>query len=166
MGLGRSELLTLVQHGYRFALALCHDEESARDLVQEAWCSVLKADGPSNRQYLFTAIRTRFVDQCRRSGRVGFEPLGLSDQEMAAHDCVESEPSLSAIALANGAFDSALGRLRAVERAVLYLASVEEFSSREIAELLDWPQGTVLSMVFRARKKLRGFVVEESESRP
>ncbi len=57
---------------------------------------------------------------------------------------------------ANGSLDSALGRLRPEERAVLYLSAVEGFTAKQIGELLDWPRGTVLSMLHRSKNKIRG----------
>ena len=51
--------------------------------------------------------------------------------------------------------ESALGRLRPEERAVLYLAAVENYTARQIGELLGWPRGSVLSLLHRARSKLR-----------
>ena len=38
---------------------------------------------------------------------------------------------------------------------VLFLAAVEEYTAQQIAELLEWPRGTVLSMLHRTRRKLR-----------
>jgi RNA polymerase sigma-70 factor (ECF subfamily) len=40
-------------------------------------------------------------------------------------------------------------------RQVVLLADVEGFSYREIAEILDIPVGTVMSRLFRARRKLQ-----------
>ena len=49
----------------------------------------------------------------------------------------------------------ALGRLRDDEREVLFLAAVEGYTATELAELTDKPRGTILSMIHRAKKKLR-----------
>ena len=57
--------------------------------------------------------------------------------------------------------EAALQALRPEERAVLYLAAVEEYSARKIGELLEWPRGTVLSILWRAREKMRR-AIEES----
>ena len=56
-----------VRRGYRFAFSLSHDATRAEDLLQEAWVSVLRADGPHTPGYLFATIRSRFVDQYRRA---------------------------------------------------------------------------------------------------
>ena len=69
------ELDELLEHGYRFALSLTHDEVRADDLLQDAWFAILRARGPWHRGYLFTAIRSQFVDHCRRNQRAFAEPL-------------------------------------------------------------------------------------------
>jgi RNA polymerase sigma-70 factor, ECF subfamily len=49
----------------------------------------------------------------------------------------------------------ALGSLREDERETLFLAVVEGYTAEEIAQLSGRPRGTVLSMLFRAKGKLR-----------
>lgn len=146
------DLGELLQRGYRFALSLTHDAARAEDLAQDAWLSVLKARGPRTRQYLFATIRNRFIDQCRRNALVLTEPLArYSDEEGEVgvwQDDVE-------IHVQDGCLRRALDRLRPEERAVLFLSAVEDFTAQQIAELLDWPRGTVLSCIHRARNKLR-----------
>ena len=153
------ELDELVRRGYRFAMSLTHDAARADDLLQDAWFGVLRARGPWSRQYLFTTIRNRFVDQYRRERIVETEPL---ENHPEAGGAAESQlwDGDESLFMANGALDQALGRLRPEERAVLYLAAVEGFTAQQIADLLDWPRGTVLSMSHRARGKLKRFFVE------
>ena len=40
-------------------------------------------------------------------------------------------------------------------RATIILADLEELPQREVAKMLDIPEGTVASRLFRARRKLR-----------
>lgn len=159
---GRSagELGELVQRGYRFALSLTHSAQRAEELVQDAWFSVLRARGPWSRGYLFSAIRSRFIDDCRRRKIVVFEPL----PEDTAHsgNGAEDEPIDEGLFAGNGALDAALGKLKPEERTVLFLAAVEEYTAQQIAELLAWPRGTVLSMLHRTRRKLRGTLQDRS----
>ncbi len=157
------ELDELLEHGYRFALSLTHDEARADDLLQDAWFAILRARGPWHRGYLFTAIRSQFVDHCRRNQRAFAEPLdpGSIEQENATSCCDDADELVSAV---NGTVEKALSRLKSEERAVLFLAIVGGHTAAEIAELLGWPRGTVLSRLHRSRNKLRRYL--ESESGP
>lgn len=55
----------------------------------------------------------------------------------------------------DGPLAEALGQLPALERAVLLLRAVGEFSYREIHQLLSIPPGSVMGYLSRARRKLR-----------
>ena len=59
--------------------------------------------------------------------------------------------------------DAALGRLRIEEREALYLAAVEGYTASEIAELTDRPRGSVLSLLHRAKARLRDVLRCEQE---
>lgn len=157
MTLKSDDLCDLVQRGYRFAYALAHDAARADDLLQEAWLSVLKARGPWTREYLFAAIRNRFIDVCRRNALVAFEPLIDADRAECVAENAACEIDESAT-LDAGALGGALARLRNEERAVIYLTVVEELTAQQVAEMFGWPRGTVLSLAHRARKKLREWI--------
>ena len=155
----------LIRRGFRFALALTHDEVRADDLLQEAWLRLLKASGPWKSSYLFAAIRNLFIDQHRREALISTEPY--DDQLSEDHREQWSDWHCRRSLLdRNGALHSALGRLRPEERAVLYLAAVEDQTAREIGELLGCPRGTVLSLMHRARHKLRQLVETEAGTKP
>lgn len=140
----------LAQRGYRFALSLTHNTDRAEDLLQDAWFALLKREGPWSAAYLFTTIRNRFIDEYRRSVRHDPEPFETCE-EQGDPDNSTDEP----LVIANGNLEHALERLSAEERAVLYLSGVERCSAQAIAELLQWPRGTVLGMIRRAKGKLR-----------
>ena len=159
-GPGLDELL---RRGYRFALSLTHNHSRAEELVQDAWYSVLRANGPWSRTYLFSAIRSRFVDECRRRNLVGFE--SLRDGFEPTDDDNDARPEVDeGLIAANGSLDAALGQLRPEERSVLFLTAVEGFTAQQVAEMLDWPRGTVLSMKLRARRKLRTTLLETNRT--
>lgn len=158
------DLCELVERGYRFAYALVHDGTRADDLLQEAWLSVLKARGPWTREYLFAAIRNRFIDVCRRNALVAFEPLRDTDRAALDSENGGCEGDGDSATLDLGALGGALARLRHEERAVLYLTVVEELTAQKVAEMFGWPRGTVLSLAHRARKKLREWIRLEPEA--
>ena len=159
---GEGTLEALLRQGYRFALSLSHDPSRAEDLLQDAWVSVLRADGPRTVAYLITAIRSRFVDEHRRALIAPTESLdakpwlaGEVESELWSdpHDSVSAKATLH----------RALGLLRPEERAVLLLSAVEGYTAREIGELLDAPRGTVLSLMHRTRAKMRRWLNDHSD---
>jgi len=154
------DLDDLLCRGYRFALSLTHDPTQAEDLVQEGWLGVLRAKGPFTRAYLFKAIRNRFIDNYRRSKLVTTE--SLEDQpeiEMESETRFWSRQHV--LVPLNGVLERALGQLKPRERAVIFLTAVEGWTAAEIAELLGCPRGTVLSMMYRSRLKLRQWLDPE-----
>ena len=52
----------------------------------------------------------------------------------------------------------ALDRLAPQERQILLLSVLQGYTMREIAQLLELPQGTVSSKLHRTLKKLRGMM--------
>ena len=169
----REQLADLVRRGWRFAYSLTHDPTRADDLVQDAWLAVLRAGGAWTVDYLFAAVRSRFHDQLRREGLATFTPLAEHDDRLedkpGPYDGGYDEESSRLVSkpvpgeadelwVDSETLDRALERLRPEERAVLYLAAVEERSARDIGNLLGWPRGTVLSLLHRCRGKLRAWL--------
>lgn len=147
----RDSMTQLLQSGYRFALSLTHERGTAEDLLQDAWVAVLQARGPHNRQYLFTAIRTRFLNRHRRERLVSVMPLEEAHADVGVDDGLDDQE----FPLNAARFDATLAQLRPLEREALYLSAVEEYSAQEIAQLTKQSRGTVLSLIHRARQKLR-----------
>jgi len=56
-----------------------------------------------------------------------------------------------------------INQLPAVYRAILTMFHLQEMSYREIAEVVDMPEGTIKSYLFRARKILREHLVATEE---
>lgn len=141
----------MLQRGYRYALSLTHDRGRAEDLVQDAVVAALRRGGAPSAGYLLATIRNRFIDLYRRERLVVMEPLDETGEDaLASLDAPDS-------AVDPERLEEALGTLRPQEREALYLAAVESYTTREIADLTGRPQGTVLSLIHRARGKLRDF---------
>lgn len=132
--------------------------EEARDVVQETFFRYLRAGAPAGadpetaRPYLYRTATHLLRDHWRRAGRDRAWRQGNPEPRPAAprdrglaHD-----------------LDRALRRLRPRDRALLWLAHVEEASHREIAAVLDVGEASVRVMLFRARKRLET-VLEDSD---
>ena len=68
-----TELETLLHAGYRYAVALTGNEGDAEDLLQDAWLSMLRADAPRSRRYLFRTLRNKYIDVYRRRQVLDFD---------------------------------------------------------------------------------------------
>ncbi len=146
----------MLQAGFRFALSLTHHTHDAEDLTQQSWLNLARRHGQvRDKSLLFRTIRNLFYDQYRRGKIVVFEPLEDDHVELAADDGSESAP-------AKGDLDVLLAGLRVVEREALFLNCVEGYTAEEIAKLTGQPRGTVLSLLSRAKRKLRRTAAEDS----
>jgi RNA polymerase sigma-70 factor (ECF subfamily) len=143
----------LLDRAYRYAFSLAHDAAEAEDLLQDACLSILASGGSWQRSYLFATIRNRFIDRYRRNRKILFLSLDRDDNssEEEPTDLNWEAPDV----LQNGLLDRALGSLRAEERETLFLAVVEGYTAEEIAELTARPRGTILSLLYRTKAKLR-----------
>ena len=156
--------LPLLDPLYNFARWLSGDPDESRDLVQETMAKALKAlgsfqEGTNFRAWMFRILRNTFLTS--RSGlerrnteqedEEGFEELAVS------HTTPESELIRRAD---TELVRESIARLPRNFQEVLLLADVEEMKYQEVAEALDIPVGTVMSRLARARKQLRGHVLE------
>jgi len=152
----------LLQRGYRYAMSLTHDQTSAEDLVQDAWLAILHAGGPRTFPYLFSSIRSRFVNTRRREQSVPMLPL----DEATVPGLVNGHATGTGSVLVgfDRSLERALACLRPVEREVLFLSVVEGYTADEIGRLVGQSCGSVLSLLHRAREKARK-CLEEFEPR-
>ncbi|MHC4141075.1 MAG: RNA polymerase sigma factor [Planctomycetota bacterium] len=137
---------------YRYALALTHDEWLANDLLGDACLSVLRAGGPLENAYLLKAVRSRFIDHCRRVGGERPRVVPLNDGACPPARPVQDDNDDTDAATT---LDRALAVLRPEEREVLFLHAVAGLTAREIATISDQSRSTVLSLLQRGRSKVR-----------
>ena len=135
----------------RYAFALARNSAEADDLVQDCleralsrW-SLRRADGDL-RAWLFAILRNQFVNAYHRTKRPGTQVAADPDaQTPAGQDrTLELGDALAALDL-----------LPEDQKSLLLLVGVEDFSYAEAAEVLGIPEGTVMSRLSRARKRLR-----------
>lgn len=154
----------LMQDAFRYAFSLTHDEPQAQDLVQDACVSLLSAGGPFDRGYFFTVVRNRFIDGYRRKKKFPHFSIDRTTPEGDPLPEIGPQESLDWEApdvLANGALHRALGQLRPDDREIIYLSTVEGYTAQEIADMTDRPRGTILAIMFRAKRRLREMLDED-----
>ena len=140
---------------YRYAFWLCRDQATAEDLVQEtflrAWKSLHKLkDAKAVKGWLITILRREFF---RDRKRYRLEVTGDFDLAEMAGGRGEYDTSTDAFQLRR-----ALAELPEDYREPLLLQVLHGYSTQEIAAMMDLTQATVLTRLFRARKKMRGLL--------
>lgn len=142
----------LYQDVYRYAVWLSRNPPLAQDLVQEtflrAWRSLdsLQSD-KSAKAWLFTIVRR---ENARLYERYRPELVDIEEQTVAAVAGEEPDRRMDRELL-----HKAINGLDPDYRDPLLLQVVGGFSGREIADILDLNNNTVMTRLFRARSKLR-----------
>lgn len=162
------ERVAMVHAGalYGTALRLTHNERDAEDLVQDALLSAYKSfeqfqPGTQCKAWLFKILTNAFINKYRRRvletnvaqamQREGETGVMSADAKRSARD---AEETLS-YSLLGSAIQRALADLPEEFRLAVVLCDVEEFSYREIADIMDCPVGTVMSRLHRGRRLLQ-----------
>jgi len=151
---------------YAAALRLTRSAGDAEDLVQEA---VLRGyrffdkfeRGTNFRAWIFKILTNTFINRYRRSTKERSIVDG-PERQAVVEQFVSRDASDSAADPERHFFDRLISDdvVKAVDalpidfRMVVLLADVQDFSYKEIADILDIPVGTVMSRLFRGRRLL------------
>ena len=151
---------------YRTALRLCGGREAeAEDLLQQAVLRAFRGfsnleNAEAGRAWLFTVLARTHLNRERAAGRRA-ETVSSDMEPEAFERALESwRPSRTpeeayARRDLGRRLSRALDGLPAPLREVVWLADVEGFRLREVAGMLEIPEGTVASRLYRARRRLR-----------
>jgi len=138
---------------YRFGFSLTGSDADASDLTQETFyiwaCKGHQLNNPGSvKGWLFTTLHREFLKICRRRKRFADEPIDESAQHLpdVPADCVNRIDSRTLVRM--------LGELDEDLRAPLVLYYIQDFSYKEIADVLAVPLGTVQSRIARAKIQL------------
>jgi RNA polymerase sigma-70 factor, ECF subfamily len=137
----------------RYALHLEGEKARAEDLVQETLLSAWRhfhqfEQGTNCKAWLFRILKNLHSKQMRRMIRKREVSLEEDESRLAAPERIS----------ANQQVRDAFERLTPEHQEVLQLASVEGLGIREVADVLQVPQGTVMSRLSRARASLRSML--------
>jgi RNA polymerase sigma-70 factor (ECF subfamily) len=152
---------------YAAALRLTKNDRDAEDLVQDTFLRAYRffdkfERGTNIKAWLFKILTNTFINRYRRTVKERTIVEG-SEREAVHERFISREATEYAANPEQYFFDRLLSDevLRAVDslpidfRMVVILADLQEFSYKEIAEILDVPVGTVMSRLYRGRRLLQ-----------
>jgi len=161
---------------YAAALRLTKNERDAEDLVQDTFLRAYRffdkfERGTNIRAWLFKILTNTFINRYRRKVKertVAEDERDTVHERFISRDATESASNPEAYFFDKLLSDDVLAAIDALPvdfRMVVILADIQEFSYKEIAEILDCPVGTVMSRLFRGRKLLQkyllGYAIEQ-----
>jgi RNA polymerase sigma-70 factor (ECF subfamily) len=161
-----SQAMPYLDSLYNTAYRMTRSAEDAEDLVQETFFKAYKyydkfEEGTNLKAWLFKILKNTFINNYRKKKleprSVDFAEIEDSFERIVRRDNTD-QPADPEAEYFHGVLDDdvkrALDSLPYDYRMVVILADLEDFSYKEIAEILDCPVGTVMSRLYRGRKLL------------
>ena len=142
---------------YRFALSLTRNESDACDLTQQTfyvWAAKghQLQDASKVKTWLFTTLHRLFLEMQRRHHRFPHHELDEVSSELPNIDAeiVNQVDSMVVVEM--------LGKVDAPYQAPVALFYLEDYSYKEIADILSVPMGTVKSRISRGIAQLQNIL--------
>ena len=144
---------------FRVAFSLLRNTQDAEDAVQEAFLKLYRGEAwrrmDNEKAFIARTVWRVALDRLPK-GRLQKEkeqPIHETAGELASQ---AESPETSAVRNAQATrLRSMIDALPEELRQVLLLSAIEELNSREIAELIGIPEGTVRTRMMRAREELK-----------
>ena len=171
------DAMPLLDQLYSAAMRLTHNPQDAEDLVQDTFAKAYASfhqyqDGTNLKAWMYRILTNTFINSYRKKQR---EPLqsdadGVEDWQLVRAEAHTSRGLRSAETealdhLPDSDVKKALQELPSDFRMAVYLADVEGFAYKEIAEIMDTPIGTVMSRLNRGRSMLRTLLQDYARER-
>ncbi len=171
------EAMPLLDQMYSAALRTTRNPADAEDLVQETYAKAFAAfhqyrPGTNLRAWMYRILTNSYINTYRKRQR---QPLQSDAAEVedyqlaraASHSStgLKSAETEALEHLPDSDVKTALASIGEDFRLAVYLADVEGFSYKEIAEIMQTPIGTVMSRLHRGRRQLRDLLSDYAVER-
>src|SRR5262245_12812872 len=158
---------------YAVALGMVKQPDDARDIVQEAFLKVWKSLGAFEGQsafytWLYRIVTNLGIDHLRKGrAQVEYDDARVHDEDEVPGDehilprTLGFHPGRALESKQMGAaIQRALDSLSETHRTVLILREVEGMSYRDMAQAMGCSEGTIMSRLFHARKKMQALLID------
>lgn len=140
---------------FQLAYMRCGNRELAEDLVQDTCIKAYQSYISKNEEitnaksWLFRILINTHIDYTRKKqfNTIEIEDFDFVDKKSPSEDLERN--------VFYGDLRTALKELDKDQRVIIYLSDINEYSYKEISELIKIPLGTVMSRLHRARQTLR-----------
>ncbi|WOQ15536.1 sigma-70 family RNA polymerase sigma factor [Raineyella sp. W15-4] len=171
------EAMPYLDQLYGAALRMTRNAADAEDVVQDAYAKAFASfhqyrPGTNIKAWLYRILTNSYINTYRKQQRRpqisgGEEVEDWQIARAADHDStgLKSAETEALERIPDGDVSDALAQLSPERRMAVYLADVEGFSYKEIAEIMGTPIGTVMSRINRGRKQLRDLLADYAHER-